>query len=59
MHKPKRLLLLPCLFFLTNLIHAQNVLQESAKDPLEVHGNFNVISQYYLTDSVIAAPDGS
>ncbi len=37
-------------------LFGQNVLQEAAKDPLEVHGNFNLTGQYYLTDSAIAAP---
>lgn len=56
MLKPKQLLLIPSILFLTNALHSQNVFQEAAKDPLEIHGNFNLNSQYYLTDSVIAAP---
>ena len=56
MLKPKQLLLIPSLFFLTNSIYTQSILQNAANDPLEIHGNFNLNSQYYLSDSVIAAP---
>ncbi|MFT6440999.1 MAG: hypothetical protein ACJASM_000533, partial [Salibacteraceae bacterium] len=45
----KQLLLIPSLFFLTNSIYSQSILQDAANDPLEIHGNFNLNSQYYLS----------
>ncbi len=53
----KTLVLLSTGFCLTTTLHAQNLLEETAKAPLEIHGNFNATSQYYIPDTAIAAPN--
>lgn len=51
-----RIITLTTFILSTTCSVAQNVLQEAKKAPLEVHGNFNLNSQYYIDDTAIAAP---